>query len=292
MKNQIAYLCWEAVRGFKADKFLTVTSVITIGICTSVLSLMLLILFGAWNITKDSESDAAVRVFVRNTSENPNALKSLEGQLRNLSGIDSVVFISKDDAWMEFKGEFGEDMLRSLEFNPLPHSFWLYPSKTYRSASRLNTLRQRLTWMPEIEAVSGDSQYAAWLDKWKAPGIFAAILVMVFVAGALALIIHNAVKLNLYARRLLVENMKYCGAAEWFILTPFLLEGILLGLMGSCIGVGVLAFGKYIAKLIAQDFAEAIPFGFCAMLILGLTSLIACLASVRTVRHFLRGNLA
>ncbi len=292
MKNQIAYLFWEAIRGLRSDKFLSITSVITIGICASVLSLMMMVLFSAWTITKGTDSDEAIRAFVRSSAESPAALKKLENQLHEISGLDSVIFISKDDAWMEFKNDFGEDMLKSLEFNPLPHSFWLYPSKQFRSATQLKTLHQRLHWISEIEAVSGDSQYTAWLDKWKWPTLIGAFWVMLFVAGALALIIHNAVKLNLYARRLLVENMKYCGAAEWFIITPFLLEGVLLGLLGSSIGVLVLFLCRNLSRLISPDFAASIPVGACSLILLGATALIAGIASIRTVRHFLFRNAA
>lgn len=290
MKNQLGYLFLEAFRGFRSDKFLTVTSVITIGICTSVFAGLLLAFFLVRSLGGGGGDESVVRVFPVPAAESPQALDSLEAKLRSMPGLDSIVFVSKDDALVEFKRDFGEEMIRSLEWNPLPHSFLLYPSPNYRTAAQNRILVDKLKRMEEVEEASANTLYLAWVDKWKYPVQGGSILLMLLVGGALSLIIHNAVKLNLYSRRLLVENMKYCGAGQMFILTPFLLEGLILGICGSLIGVAALGSMLGLAGLVSPSLPSQVGFWSCSLSLLGATALIAGVASARTVRQFLKGS--
>jgi cell division transport system permease protein len=290
MKNQLGYLLLEAFRGFRSDKFLSVTSVITIGICTSVFAGLLLAFTLVWSLGGSGAADSVIRVFPGPKFEDQASLDGLESRLHRLQGVDSIVFVSKDDALEEFKHDFGDEMIKSLDWNPLPHSFLVYPSLGYRSSSQNKVLLGRITQFEEVEEASANSLYLAWLDKWRIPVAGGSSLLMLLVAGALSLIIHNAVKLNLYSRRILVENMKYCGAGHFFILAPFLLEGVLLGLLGSLIGVASLAFLLALSRLISATIPAHVPFWSCAFSLMASTAAIATIASARTVRAFLRGH--
>jgi cell division transport system permease protein len=291
MKNQIGYLLLEAFRGFRSDRFLSFTSIITIGICNSVFASLLLAMFFIWSAGNRGDAESVVRVFTRSQAEDSASLARLESRLKGLSGLDSVVFISKDDAMMEFKRDFGSEMVQSLEVNPLPHSYLVYLSDENRNAASLRRVRDLARLYPEVEEATGEMVYLAWLDEWKWPVQGGTGLLLLFVAGALGLIIHNAVKLNLYARRELVENMKYCGASETFIVTPFLLEGILLGAGGSLVGISTLAFLIYLSRFLSPRIVEHVHFFTCAWSLLWCTVGIAALTSIRTVRQFLQGHV-
>ena len=290
MKNQLGYLLLEAFRGFRSDKFRSVTSVITIGICTSVFAGLLLAFALVWSLGGGASSDSVVRVFPGPKYEEQAALDGLEAKLHRLQGVDSIVFVGKDDALEEFKRDFGDEMIRSLDMNPLPHSFLVYPSQGYRTSTQNKILLGRINQYEEVEEASANSLYLAWLDKWRVPVAAGSSALMLLVAGALSLIIHNAVKLNLYSRRVLVDNMKYCGAGHFFILAPFLLEGLLLGTLGSLIGVASLAFLLGLSRLVSTAIADQVPFWACALSLMGATAGIAAVASARTVRSFLRGH--
>jgi cell division transport system permease protein len=292
MKHQLGYLFAEAFRGFRSDKFLSVTSVITIGICTSVFAGLLLAFFLVHSLGGGASEDSRVRVFPAPTAEDRASLDALEARLRRLPGIDSIAFVGKEEALEEFRRDFGEEMIRSLDWNPLPHSFLLYPSEGYRTAAQNRILVEQILRMPGVEEASANSLYLSWVDKWRVPVQAGAALLMLLVGGALSLIIHNAVKLNLYSRRILVENMKYCGAGEMFILAPFLLEGLILGVLGSLIGVATLGFLLGLAGLVSPAVAGEVRFWACSAALVGATASIAALASARTVRHFLRGAAA
>ena len=104
--------------------------------------------------------------------------------------------------------------------------------------------------------------------------------------------VHNAIKVSLYARRTLVENMKYCGASEMFILTPFVLEGMLLGLGGSLLGIAALLFLRQLGRFLFPSLFHPVSFaGLSATLVAGAVA-ISFLSGWSTVRAFFRDHPA
>jgi cell division transport system permease protein len=204
--------------------------------------------------------------------------------------FDSVVFVSKDDALQEFRRDFGDEMLQYLEVNPLPYSFKLYPSEKPLTAVRVKALAATITDFEEVEEISSDVSYLQWLDRWRLPVQVGAFLLLGFMAGALALIVHNAIKISLYARRALVENMKYCGASETFILIPFVFEGVLLGLCGSLAGVAVLLGLRQLGRFLFSTLPPQISFTRLSFELVGGVIVIALFSSWRTVHAFFRGK--
>jgi cell division transport system permease protein len=292
MRNQWKFLVREAFRNLGSDRFLSITSVMTLGICGSVLSFLLLglSLISAVD-AKYSRQAAPMRVFILPSFERAADLRNFESKIDAMDAFDSVVFISKTEALREFRRDFGDEMTRYLDVNPLPHSYRLYPSGSPLTGARLNSLREQLLRFKEVEEVSGNFTQLQWLDRWRVPLQTGSMLLLCFVAGALALIVHNAIKLSLYARRSLVDNMKYCGASGFFILAPFALEAALLGLGGGLLGTIALIGQIQLGKLILPSLPEWVPVFRLSFYLVAGTVAIALLSSVQTVYAFLRGKL-
>ena len=104
MANQFSFLWREAFRGLRADRFLSLTSVITIGVCSAVMSFLLLGLTLVFSLNKMGlGTEPPLRAFTRPEFEDNAGLASLRHKLEKLEAFDSVVFISKDDALGEFR---------------------------------------------------------------------------------------------------------------------------------------------------------------------------------------------
>ena len=288
MRHQLGFLISEAFRGLRADRFLSITSIMTIGICSAALAFLLFGLSLIFSLDAPRTGPgASVRVFVRPESEDSASLEGLRKKISRLGGFDSMLFVGKDDALMEFRHDFGEEMLQYLNYNPLPPSFILYPSEKPLSALRVRALRERMRLYPEVEETTGDALHLQWLDRWSFPLKSAGLLLLCLVSGALALIVNNAIKLNLYTRRTLVENMKYCGASQSFILTPFVLEGFLLGLTGGLPGVAILYFLSRMGNFLLPVSSPRIPLLGLSLALTGITAAVALFSTMRTVRSFL-----
>ncbi len=288
MRYQLAYLVKEAFRGLFYSPFLTATSFLTIGICAAVLSVLLLGMQMALSLTPERPEAGIIQAYLKDSYSSPDSIQSVEKNLARLSGIDSIHFISKDSALSEFKQDFDSEMVSFLDANPLPASFRILPAQEYQGASTNKVLLNRVLRIPGIEEASNNAMYLAWIEQWRVPSLLVAVFLFFFIVGSMAVIVRNAVKLSLYARKSLVDNMKYCGASEAFITAPFLMESLLLALAGSSVGA-ITAWGlKQICSLLLPGLALSGVWKWNLFLLFAITSFIACVTSFRTVRQFIR----
>ncbi|MBF0429745.1 MAG: hypothetical protein HQK83_00590 [Fibrobacteria bacterium] len=292
MRHQKIYLLKEAIRGFKGARLISWTSIFTIGITTSVAGIILIglsIFLSIANFQADQTGGSAtstIRVFLAQNAEDAKSIKRVKRTLSRVPHLDSCVFVSKKEALTEFQKEFDPEMLEVLPYNPLPPSFILFPDKYYQTADKINRLKEILKSIRGVEEVTGYHAHLVWLDKWKLPLMTLGFFLFLFIGGGLVLIVSNAVKLNLFTRKTLVENMKYCGADEVFITIPFLLEGLILGLAGSVFGVTCTFIAFFLIDMISPGFSIKGKFLIPLILIL-FTSLMGSWASFRTVRKFI-----
>ena len=286
--SKLAYLFSEALRGFRSARYLSLSSILTIGICTSVFACVLMAVLVTENLGKRVDADVRLRVFMSPQWEDSTSLAHFKADLQKWHELDSVILINKEQALEEFKQDFGEELISSLDINPLPPSFVLYPKQEHQSSRAHRQLAHRLQRLEGVEEVSDNSQYLGWVENWRNPTKYGAFIIMIFIGAALAVIVHTAVKINLYARRDLVINMKYCGAGFSFILTPFVLEGFLLGLVGSIPGILTFVFITWLWNQLAPSLGGAGNIATASLWIVAFCVTVACIASTRSVLGFLK----
>lgn len=164
----------------------------------------------------------------------------------------SLQFISKEDALAEMKANWGDqaELLESLDTNPLPNSYIIQLNSIYYSKSAL----LRLSGLGGIEKIRNYNQdminrlieMTEGLRTFSVGLILALILVSVF-------IISNTIKLAVEGRKDEIFIMKSVGATNGFIRGPFVVEGIILGIVGAGLSFGVLSLGYMnIAELLEQ----------------------------------------
>jgi cell division transport system permease protein len=122
--------------------------------------------------------------------------------------------------------------------------------------------------------------------------VFLLAIVILFVASTL--LIANTIRLSIFARRREIEVMKLVGATNWFVRGPFMLEGLICGLVGSVAAVVLLLVGKEVAlpalrvNLSAGDDVNAVSFWLNALALVGAGLLLGAAGSGITLRRFLR----
>ncbi|HZD60779.1 MAG TPA: permease-like cell division protein FtsX, partial [Anaerolineae bacterium] len=167
-------------------------------------------------------------------------------ELTTWKEIKSVTYVSKDEALERLKKEFkNSDLLDYINENPLPASLEV----TLKDPQKANQIADRLKGRPEITDIKHDREI---VDKLLAVTKVARWFIAVFVgllAFASLVLIANAIRLAIYARRKEVTIMRLVGASNWFIRWPFLLEGILQGFTGALIAIILL----YVAKVTVMD---------------------------------------
>ena len=177
----------------------------------------------------------------------------LEGWLKELTEypeIESVDFVSKDEAYRRFRERLGQDgdLLEGIGAEALPASLEIHLFEDFRNRRGINAVVEKLRQQGHFSDLHFGQE---WLER------FESFLNLIRVGGsvlagfllfAALFIISNTIKLTMYARRDELEIMALVGGTRMFIKAPFLLEGALQGMAGGILALGV-TFAMYLAFL-------------------------------------------
>jgi cell division transport system permease protein len=259
---------------------------------------------GTWLVSwsEDKKRELAVHVyFCSPASDNPkctgdptneqvNAVRAfLESDPRVKKG--GVVFITKAEA-LEILKKRAPELTENLATNPLPVSFDVVPARGEDTeAIALAVRKAKLAGIDTINYGAETSRRI--LQVARAIQIVSLIAVIILLAAS-TILIANTIRLSIFARRREIEVMKLVGATNWFVRGPFMLEGLLTGLVGSLAAVVLLFLTREIAmSRILQNMREdpdvhALGFTTTAAVLVAIGLAIGAAGSGLTLRRFLR----
>jgi cell division transport system permease protein len=285
----------EAFRSMASNISTSVAAVMTVLIGMFLLGLF--IALGSWVIswTNHVKKDLVVNVyFCTNLTCGKEAtqqqINAINVQLDSNPDVKSYKFISKDDAWEEMKGKYPE-LTKASPRNPLPASFEVIPT----DANRVQEVAQSLQPSPAgVETVKYGEKKAERVLQ------VATIIGAIFLVGSIILLIAstiliaNTIRLSIFSRRREIEVMKLVGASNWFVRAPFMLEGLLCGLVGAIFAVILLLLAKELAlpgimgRIESPDDIQAWSFPVVALILVAVSLLVGAAGSGITLRRFLR----
>ena len=190
-------------------------------------------------VTREIESNLELKVYL---SENvtANQREKIKSELKSNKLCKSITYESKKDALTKFKDQFGDKayLLEGYEGknNPLPDSFTVKVTDSTK-------IRQMYSFAKKIDGVSDvvyGEEVVENLLKFNDMARIASMIIFVGLSIVSIFIIYNTIKLTVYARRNDISVMKIIGATDWFIRIPFLIEGSILGLIGSLISIFII----------------------------------------------------
>lgn len=237
MKNHysIGYFLSQAVKGLWRNGVMSFASIAVLMCCLVVMGIFTVLVANINENLETMELANEIVVFLDYDATEEDA-KRVEGKIKELStlGVGEVVFITKDQALEEMRAQYSEyaQLFDSIgeDENPLAYSFEITVVDVSRGVElqfALETLddsvrkvNNRMDLAQQFETIKKNITYAF--------GIFLAVLLFVCL-----FVIINTISLAVYARRNEIIVMRYVGAARWFIATPFVLEGVIIGLVAS-----------------------------------------------------------
>ena len=176
-------------------------------------------------------------VYLDKSLDEKGAEQTVAG-LRQLDGVKSVNYLSREEAMIEFRNWSGfSTALDLLEENPLPAVAIITPKIDFQNSQSLINLRNKVGQLAGIEDVRMDD---SWFTRLAAlTGLIGqiALVIGILMIMAVFLVIGNSIRLNIFARRDTINVMKLIGATDGFIMRPFLNGGILLGFFGALLSL-------------------------------------------------------
>ncbi|WGL98077.1 permease-like cell division protein FtsX [Arsenophonus sp. aPb] len=176
-------------------------------------------------------------VYLDKSLDEKGAEQTVAG-LRQLDGVKSVNYLSREEAMIEFRNWSGfGTALDLLEENPLPAVAIVTPKIDFQNSQSLMNLRNKVGQLAGIEDVRMDD---SWFTRLAAlTGLIGhiALVIGILMVMAVFLVIGNSIRLNIFARRDTINVMKLIGATDGFIMRPFLNGGIILGFLGALLSL-------------------------------------------------------
>jgi cell division transport system permease protein len=287
----------EALRSITANLSTTVAATVTVLIGMFLVGL--LIAFGTWarSWSDHTKDKLVVKVFfcTESTCPRPATAKEID-HVRVLLESDpakvrSATFVPKADA-LERMRKQNPELVRDLAYNPLPDAYEVKPVKGEYTKAIADSVEHAK--LPGVEKVTYGEKTANRILRVARVIEALFLLAVAILLAASTLLIANTIRLSIFSRRREIEVMKLVGATNWFVRGPFMLEGLICGLVGSVVAVFLLLLGKEIAlpqvlgHIDDGDDVQAISFALNALIVIGIGLLLGAAGSALTIRRFLK----
>ena len=288
----------EAWRSLTASLSTTLASALTVLIGMFLVGLLLGLGTWARSWSDHAKGKLVIDVFLctDTTCKTGEVTPAQRNEVGRLLQADSRVqpggvrFVSKEEALRIMKRKAPE-MAGNVISNPLPDSFKVKPKK----GEEVLAIAESLNPLPAgVEKVSTGKKTAKRVLRVARVFEVLSALAIVILLGAATILIGNTIRLSIFARRREIEVMKLVGASNWFVRGPFIVEGLMTGLIGAAGSIVLLLLGKElvlpatIGHLDAGNGVGAISFGYTALILLGLGLLLGAAGSTITMRRFLQ----
>jgi len=262
------YAMVEAIRSMRRVPLMTTVSVGTIALSLMVFGLFLVVTYNVRGALLEVQAKVDVEAYLEEDVEG-EALSLPRAEIATIPGVESVRYISKDQARERFAAEYGDTLLALLSENPLPASLLVTLIESQRTGSGAETVAAGITPMEGVDEVVWGKSWADRLDRLILALTALSILIGLVVSLASVFVIGNTVKLTVWARRDAIEIMKLVGATDGFVKLPFFIEGTIQGFAGAGFALLIL-FGIYGYVQPGLAGVVFLPTGVCgAMLAMG-----------------------
>ncbi len=280
----------EAVRSIGANLSTSIAATMTVLI--GMLLLGLSIALGSWVVSWSNhvKSELQVQVFFVD-AVTPKQVNAVGAKLASDQRVSDYQFVSKTEALKRMKKKYPA-LTANLPSNPLPASFEVTPANAADVKVIARDLRQaKFAGVEKIKDGQQTSKRILQVGKWISY-VFIVMVIVLLVASVI--LIANTIRLSIFSRRREIEVMKLVGATNWFVRGPFMLEGLLCGLVGSIAAVVLLFVGKHVAlpailgHIDTTDDVQALSFSLTALALVVVGLAVGALGSGMTLRRFLK----
>ncbi len=237
MKNVIK----QGFQGMWRNKGMGLASVTSITAVLIILGLVFIMILSLNNLVVDTKDKFdEIQVFMED-SATEEEIETIENKLENQEGVSSVVFQSKEEALKKMKEDWGDEayLLEGLETNPLPNTI-VVKLKDIEYADAIAKSIENLDGIEEVQYNQDIVKKLVLVANYVKTGGMVIVSILILVS---IFVISNTIKLTVTARKREINIMKYVGATNGYIRGPFIIEGILFGLIGAMLSIAIVYYG-------------------------------------------------
>jgi cell division transport system permease protein len=291
----------EALRSIRANAAISVAATVTALIAVFILGAFIPSFMYVRSAVDAQTAKVDVDVYIADTAtvSQVNSLREKLDGLRTDGTVAAVTYVSKEDALRIMKERLRDpSVLDELPSNPLPAKFNVKPTE----AENADVIVAAVKDDPALDPTEGIVYPETTADRLLTAAKFvqwAGFILIGILLLAAVLLIGNTIRLSIFARRREVEVMRLVGATNWFIRWPFMIEGVICGLVGAVVAVAMLwgikvgvvdawAAGADSALTKTGSAAGTIAFPLLMIVLVGAGALLGAIGSGITLRRFLK----
>ena len=259
--NVMGYLIGDGFRNLLKNKKSTVSCIVIM--CAAMLMFGMFFSIGQNinHIMKNLLEEQGMEAFIDDNVTDTKQIQEIGRKIKEINGVNTITYKSKEEAFNSVKEEFKE------QSNLLEGREEVFPASYIVTLTNLelnSSVQEQILKISGITEIrSSNETIAILLSLAKGVRIISAVLLAILVIISI-FIISNTIKLTVYARRKEISIMKYVGATNGFIRWPFIVEGIIIGMISSLISILLvgLAYNAIIDKLIQVDTVKQMQLSF------------------------------
>lgn len=282
----------SALKSLKRHLAMTLSSASAVAVTLILMALFLVLAGNVDGFTKHVETNLKIHAAIDSLQTN-SEITSMEKQIRALPGVSKVEFSSKKEELDILIEESGSVFSRYKEQNPMPNVFIV----EVKEASQIPAITNKLNAMKGIEkAQYGGESINEMIEAFEAIRYGGSVFILAL--GVLAIfLITNTIKMTIYTRTTEISIMRNVGANNWYIRTPFMFEGMFIGMIGAIVPILITIIGYgYLYDFLGGHFMSSMfvmqrPFPFVWLIggtLLGCGALVGIVGSFLAVSKYLR----
>ena len=285
----------QAFSQINRNKMMTTASLVSITAILLVLGIFFLIVVNINAMAHDVRTnfnEVQANLFDAVT---PEQSEEMMGEIGQLQGVAGTKYQTREEALENWKAKWGDnaDLLDRMPTNPLPNSIIISLSEIEYANAVVDHVRE----MRGVEKINySQDTVDKLLRLTRIIQIISLVVILVLILISIT-VVSNTIKLTVLAREREIVIMRYIGATNWYIRGPFLMEGIIIGVIAAVISSVAVGFLYYYAiGHIGMDFALLMPTGFVplffmmenlSIIFLALGVSVGACGSIISMRRFL-----
>lgn len=227
-------------------------TIISMSLVLFIVGLLGVISIYAKHMAEFYQGNFEVFVYYTDTTST-EAAKKTEQMIKTRDYVNSTIFIDREIAARKEIAKIGNDFIKTLGYNPIPHTLQINIKPEFAEEGKLDLIERQLRLLPNVDDVNyakddlGKNILAQINQNFRTVEI-----ILLSIAGLLLIIslalINSTVRINMFARRFLIKSMQYVGASDWFIIRPFLGMYIVYACISVLISLSMLFGIVYLAE--------------------------------------------
>lgn len=238
--NKYSYFFKEGFSNLCTNGMVTFMTILTVIVSLLVTGVFQVVSTNLVHISGELGNNFEFNIYIKD-SVPESELEEVSEKIMSVAMVKDAVLKSKSETFREFKESIGNDSLLqgiTEEDNPFRNCYVV----TLTTLDRADYVLEEISLLDEVDSVSNNLETSRKLSVWEKKIRLYSIIVYLLLALLCLSIISNIINVSIFSRRKQINIMKYVGATNGFVRTPFIIEGVIVGVVGAVVATGALTY--------------------------------------------------